>query len=212
MTVIYGVNSTLLQNPDRLDTILPQLDSQRCQRIARLPSPEKKAQCAAAGLLLTHLFGQDNAPPLLFHGSRGKPYLQNAPDKYFNLTHTENWVFCAVSDKEIGIDAEMAAPANQRVAARCFTQEERQWMQEDPDSRFTPLWTAKEAYIKFTGFGLVLPMSSFTVPLLQNGWDASTGCYWSFRQLNESHLFLTTCGAAVESAAPALHILDLSEL
>lgn len=212
MTAIYGVNCAALQTKDRLEAIVPQLDNQRRQRIARLQSPEKQAQCAAAGLLLKHLFGKGGASPVLFHGNRGKPYLQDFPDKHFNLTHTENWVFCGISDKEIGIDAQKTVPANLRVAERCFTQTEYQWMQEDPDSRFTPLWTAKEAYIKFTGFGLVLPMSSFTVPLLQNGWDASTGCYWSFRRFNDSSVFITTCGAAAISTEPPLHILNIDDL
>ncbi len=175
MINLYLTDCTPLLNRDKLETILPQLDTARQARVRRLQHAEKAAQCAAAGWLLTYLFGQDGRPPRLTHGSRGKPYLMD-DRRYFSLAHTGQWVACAVADNEVGLDAEGYTPYRPAVAERCFTEDEKRWLQQDPEGRFTRLWVAKEAYLKFTGFGLVLPMSSFTVPLPPHGQKGS--CHW----------------------------------
>ncbi len=174
---IVGVDCRPLCDEQRLSTISPQLNSDRQSRIQRLQSPLKKAQCAAAGWLLTQLFGQDGVPPVLTHGNRGKPYL-TAGAPYFSLSHTDSYVFCGVADSELGLDAQVIGPCRQNVAQRCFTESELRWMAEAPDQRFTWLWVLKEAYVKYTGFGLVLPLSSFSVPLPPAGWNEETHCAW----------------------------------
>ena len=178
MANIYAVNCAELANEDRLNAVLPRLDSTRQTRITRLQDAQKRAQCATAGLLLTHLFGQDGQPPLITHGSRGKPYLVGENSPYFSLSHSGDRVFCAVADSEIGLDAQKFCPCRDKVAARWFTDPERTWLGEDPDGRFASLWARKEAYCKFTGFGLVLPPSSFTVPCPADGWDEQNRCCW----------------------------------
>ncbi|MBQ9860148.1 MAG: 4'-phosphopantetheinyl transferase superfamily protein [Clostridia bacterium] len=193
MDTLYIADCSPLQDEANLAAVLPYLDATRQQRIARLQLPEKRAQCAAAGLLLTRLFGQDDTPPTLFHGSRGKPYLYGRDDAFFSLSHSANWVVCATADNEIGVDAQVITPFNPKVAARCFTERERTWLAENPTERFTPLWTAKEAYIKFTGFGLVLPLGSFETPMPADGPDDANHCFW--RQFKHENLFITLCCA-----------------
>ncbi len=201
---IVAVDCSALLNPSHLEAMLPYLDDERRQRVRRLANPEKQTQCAAAGWLLTTLLGENGVPPTLFHGSRGKPYLQGRDDLFFSLAHTGRWVFCALAPQEIGLDAQMAGPCNQRVADRCFTPDEKRWMDEDPDGRFTRLWTLKEAYLKYTGFGLVLPMSSFTVPLPAGGWDDTTHCFWQETTLTtpEDTVHVAVCAAAEDTVAP----------
>ena len=178
MVKVYAVCCAALKNEEQLNVVLPRLDSARQARIARLQDTQKRAQCAAAGLLLTHLFGNDEQPPRFTHGSRGKPYLvgENAP--YFSLSHSGDWVFCAVADSEVGLDVQEFSHCRDKVAARWFTEPERAWLAENPDERFAMLWAKKEAYCKFTGFGLVLPPSSFTVPCPADGWDEANHCCW----------------------------------
>lgn len=178
MVKLYAVCCAALADEERLNAILPRLDSTRQARIKRLQDAQKKAQCAAAGLLLTHLFSYDGQPPQFTHGSRGKPYLVGEDAPYFSLSHSGDWVFCAVADSEVGLDAQEFRPCRDKIAARWFTDAEREWLDEDPDGRFTALWVKKEAYCKFTGFGLVLPPSSFTVPCPAAGWDEQNRCCW----------------------------------
>lgn len=178
MVNICAVNCAVLTDDARLQASLSKLDAVRRARVLRLQDAQKRAQCAVAGLLLTHLFGQDGQPPLITHGSRGKPYLvgENAP--YFSLSHSGDWVFCAVADSEVGLDAQEFSPCRDKIADRWFTDPERAWLATNPDERFSAVWAKKEAYCKFTGFGLVLPPSSFTVPCPADGWDEHNHCYW----------------------------------
>ena len=192
MNKVFAVDCSPLLDERRLQETLPYLDALRQQRVHKLSSPDKKAQCAAAGWLLTCLFGENGNPPALFHGSRGKPYLANRDDAFFSLSHSGNWVFCAVSDKEVGLDAQALTPYREAVAARCFTAEERAWI-DGNDKRFTDLWTMKEAYLKFTGFGLVLPMSSFTVPFDGEGVCGKDGCFYQLITPPVHTLSVTLC-------------------
>ncbi len=178
MVKVYAVCCAALTDEKRLTAALPRLDTARQARVARLKDPQKRAQCAAAGLLLTHLFGHNGQPPRLTHGSRGKPYLLGEDVPYFSLSHSDDWIFCAVADCEVGLDAQEQTPHRNKVAVRWFTESERAWLAADPDGRFAALWAKKEAYCKFTGFGLVLPPSSFTVPCPADGWDEANHCCW----------------------------------
>ncbi len=167
MVTLYAVDCTPWRDPALIERALPLLSPARCARVQRLGAELPRAQCAAAGLLLRRLFSPDGTPPALTHGAHGKPYLlpkKGEEPPFFSLSHTGGRVFCAVGERELGLDAETISPCRARVAERCFTPEERAWLSADPDARFARLWAAKEAYLKFTGLGLILPMSGFSVP------------------------------------------------
>lgn len=212
MANIYAVNCAALTDNTRLQAVLPTLDTARQARINRLQDTQKRAQCATAGLLLTHLFGKDGQPPHLTHGSRGKPYLvgENAP--YFSLSHSGDWVFCAVADGEIGLDAQEFSPCRDKIADRWFTDPERAWLAADPDGRFAALWAKKEAYCKFTGFGLVLPPSSFTVPCPADGWDEHNRCCWrEFHFPSDTPIAVAVCCADDEDISD-VNVLTIENL
>ncbi len=210
MVTLYAVRCTYLEDETALNTALARLDAPRQARVARMQDTQKRAQCAAAGLLLTHLFGNDGQPPSLTHGSRGKPYLIGGNAPFFSLSHSGDWVFCAVADSEIGIDAQQQTPYRDKVAERWFTDTERAWLAQDPDKRFTSLWARKEAYCKFTGFGLVLPLSSFTVPCPADGWDEDNRCCWhEFTFPAEPPIAVAVCCAAEDAFADIVTLQEL---
>lgn len=97
----------------------------------------------------------------------GKPYLKdNLSNFYFNVSHTNNAVVVAVSNQEIGVDIEKKREANLEIALRFFTKSEYSYIDKLPDKRnerFYEIWTKKEAYIKFVGKGLAIPLNSFDV-------------------------------------------------
>ena len=195
MVKVYAVCCAALLDDKRLNAALPKLDAARRARVARLQDKRKRAQSAAAGLLLTHLFGRDGEPPHLTYGSRGKPYLLGEGVPYFSLSHSGDYVFCAVADSEVGLDAQEQTPYKEKVATRWLTDPERAWLTENPDERFTALWAKKEAYCKFTGFGLVLPLSSFTVPVPPSDGMSKIGA------VGENTPFLLMCQSRSRYAA-----------
>ncbi len=160
MVKVYAVNCEALCHEARLRQVLPRLDAGRRGRVARLRLPQKRAQCAAAGILLRHLFGD----VAIACTQTGKPYLPASPDTYFSLSHTGNFVVCAVAEAPVGIDAQQLTACNGRLAKRWFTPAEQEWIRANPDERFTRLWTQREAYAKMTGEGIIGAIGSGVIP------------------------------------------------
>lgn len=96
----------------------------------------------------------------------GKPYLLNQHNFYYNISHTRNRIVCAVYDDEIGIDIEKVRQYEKKIAQRFFSINELDYIESDiynQDNHFFSIWTKKEAYIKWIGKGLKIPLESFDV-------------------------------------------------
>lgn len=179
---VYAIDCTPWLEEQAIENALPFLDDKRSRRIRRLRVPLKRAQCAAAGLLLTHILGENGTSPTLVYGDNGRPYLADGSDTFFSITHSDKWVFLAVSDSEIGIDAQAPRKVCPRLAARSTTAEELAWVKEDTEPHFTRLWTMKEAYLKYTGTGLTLPIREVYISVPPaDGYDTLNNCYWSLQ-------------------------------
>ena len=83
---------------------------------------------------------------------KGKPFAKNV-DAHFNVSHSGDYVVCAVSDKEIGIDIEKIRAINPRTAERFANSVEIEYINSTPNGLFE-IWVLKEAYFKCTGSGL----------------------------------------------------------
>lgn len=101
-------------------------------------------------------------------GEHGKPRL-TAPDSevFFNLSHSGDYILCAVSSQEVGVDIEYRGKARLEVARRFFHPHEARLLQDAPAeqqvSLFFDYWAAKESYLKYTGDGLSGSMSAFEI-------------------------------------------------
>ncbi len=101
-------------------------------------------------------------------GEHGKPYLAGMGEPfYFNISHSGDYVVCAVSDQEIGIDIERIGRARMEVARRFFHPEEIRVLQALPEGQqtdaFFSYWSVKESFLKYTGTGLSASLSGFEV-------------------------------------------------
>ncbi|MFJ5671441.1 4'-phosphopantetheinyl transferase family protein [Bacillus safensis] len=108
----------------------------------------------------------------------GKPFVCHLPSFHFNLSHSGDWVVCAVDDAPVGIDIEEIKPIDLAIAKRFFSADEYQDLLSKPAERqeayFFHLWSMKEAFIKLTGKGLSYGLSSFTARLSEDGQAALT--------------------------------------
>lgn len=94
--------------------------------------------------------------PALGVTPRGKPYFLDEP-LYFSITHTPHHVFCALSERPVGIDAEeLDRNVNLRLADKILSPGERAQYKKAQDKRLALLtfWVLKEAAAKATGEGL----------------------------------------------------------
>lgn len=87
---------------------------------------------------------------------RGKPYFANSP-WHFSISHSKGHVFCALSRRRIGIDAEeQDRVINPALAEKILSpaEQERYARAEDKALALLRLWVLKEAAAKATGEGL----------------------------------------------------------
>ncbi len=93
------------------------------------------------------------------YGPGGKPYMRGRPF-YFNISHSGDYVICAVSLGEVGADIQqMRMGREAQIVERFFSGEEKGlWRrcgtEEERRELFYKLWTRKEAYGKLTGEGI----------------------------------------------------------
>ncbi len=98
---------------------------------------------------------------------QGKPFAEGI-SIHFNISHSEDFVVCAVSDTPVGIDIEKIRPVNLKTAKKFCNEDELLYifgympaeedLTETTDidllTRFFEIWTKKEAYGKCIGEGL----------------------------------------------------------
>lgn len=107
---------------------------------------------------LQKLFGEDI---IIKTDKNGKPYIEGNSEIHFNISHTDGLLVIAVSDYEVGIDAEKVREVDMRVKKR-FTKAEAEYVGESIN-RFFEIWTKKEAFLKQKGVGLKGGLQSFSV-------------------------------------------------
>ena len=108
----------------------------------------------AALLLLQKLYKKPL--PEIRRTERGKPYFADAP-LHFSISHTKKHVFCALSDRPIGIDAEeLDRKFSLRVADKILSPTEKAQLEAatDKSRALLTFWVLKEAAAKHTGQGI----------------------------------------------------------
>ncbi|WP_179088217.1 4'-phosphopantetheinyl transferase family protein [Paenibacillus odorifer] len=112
----------------------------------------------------------------LVNGRFGKPHLNGGHGVQFNISHSGDWVCCAVSPDVVGVDIQVVHELDLEISQRFFMEEEHAFILsgEDPVSRtskFFDIWSCKEAYIKMLGYGLNKPLNSFEIrPSMEDGY------------------------------------------
>jgi 4'-phosphopantetheinyl transferase len=157
---------------DELLIYLPEAGRKRVQDRLNMTS---KLHTVAGELLARYSVGNYIGKPdqeiVLRFGEKGKPHIENLTNVHFNISHSGNYIVCAVAGTEIGIDVERVRKVNLRVAERFFSASEiHDLMACSEEARmhyFITLWTIKVSYLKAIGRGLTQHLNSFTI--LKNG-------------------------------------------
>ena len=106
--------------------------------------------------LLARLYYQatgENLPAIAVT-EKGKPFFPDNP-WHFSVSHTKNFAFCALSRRNIGLDAEEKGRTVSAAMVEKFTSDaEKSRLGDDPQDAFLRLWVLKEADAKLTGRGM----------------------------------------------------------
>lgn len=165
-------------SPDFQDMLLQFLPEAGKIRVRDRLNNTSKLQTVAGELLARYSIGQYLGNPgqeiSLVFGKKGKPHIGNLQDVHYNISHSGNYVVCAVASSEIGIDVERIRKVNLRIAERFFSSSEIHDLmalgEEERMHYFITLWTIKESYLKAIGRGLTQHLNSFTICKKNNSY------------------------------------------
>ncbi|MGN0669575.1 MAG: 4'-phosphopantetheinyl transferase family protein [Oscillospiraceae bacterium] len=167
---VYIARTDALSDEKLFARLYNAVSEERRRKADRFVQKRDKMLSIAAEILLRRaLFDCGIEDFSLRYGENGKPYLSDNA-VYFNLSHSENTVICAVSEREIGVDAEKVSEADLEVARRFFHRDEFALLENLPTSEekrdmFFRLWTLKESFVKALGKGVLMPLDSFCIDL-----------------------------------------------
>lgn len=140
--------------PSSLDWLSPQESG----RLAGIVAPERREQFLAARWQMRRLLSQAmggtprdwvlTAPP------DAPPAVEGLPRWHLSISHSGEWIGCAVAQEPIGLDLE--APRRKRdiagLVALCCTPGEQPMFEglgeQEREALFHELWTVKESWLK----------------------------------------------------------------
>lgn len=111
----------------------------------------------------------------------GKPFFPKAKNIHFNISHSGRYWVCLFDKENVGVDIEDYSTRNMpperfvSISDRFFKPDEKEyvigsWIADSGDdadealkNRFFRIWTAKEAYMKYTGNGFTEGFKNFSV-------------------------------------------------
>lgn len=123
---------------------------------------------------LKQLYDFDEGRIEIIYSKNGKPYMKNQLHLYFNISHSNEYVVCAISDCEIGIDIQYIMNWSDEkiinIVDKSFSENEFIMMIKSEAKRdlFFNLWVLKESYIKYGGEGLKLPIDYIEFDIIIN--------------------------------------------
>ena len=104
----------------------------------------------------------------LIYNEYGKPFLKDNK-LFFNISHDNNLMVIAISDKNIGIDIEYLT-YNRFVLKKCFNEKEQHKVNNkvNKEKEFTKIWVMKEAYVKMKGTGIITDLKDIDTTKIKN--------------------------------------------
>ena len=165
MLKIYAVDIENELDDATFSLFLNICESEKKKRIINMKN--KKVQrlslvaYALAKYAIKDTFGIPIKEQLFAVGQHGKPFLKNADDVHFSVSHSGNMAVCAVSDCMVGIDIQKITKFSRKTAdfigllSDCKTDE------------FFKTWTQLEASAKRTGEPLISFVKSVSAPAPQ---------------------------------------------
>ncbi|HWT76565.1 MAG TPA: 4'-phosphopantetheinyl transferase superfamily protein [Mobilitalea sp.] len=171
MVNIYIANIRECIDPSQINKFLNIISREKKERIERFHVHEDFLRSLYGDIIIRKTIEKELGIAakniLIGINQYGKPYTINVPYFHFNISHSGDWVTCATSTFECGIDIEKITTCDINIAKSFFTKSEYIELVKRKGAAqtdyFFDLWTLKESYIKWKGKGLYMPLNSFTI-------------------------------------------------
>lgn len=140
---------------------LSNINTQRLDKVSLLSDELKKIQSLTSYLLLRYAFAKlnINLNEYRFSYKNNKPYIEDF-NYHFNITHSKNIIAVAISEKEVGIDAEYVdyhKKLDLVIKYALTNHEYAEFIKLTSNLKhdyFFQKWVIKEAHFKMIGIGL----------------------------------------------------------
>ena len=208
ITVYYAKVFPFLEK-DAFLRYLNKVEEGRRKKLQRMKDLGSRNRTLAAGCLLHDALCERLGLPMQTEGAfeigyekEGKPYLIKEPEVCFNLSHSGEYVSCAVADTTVGVDIQKKVPAKSKIAERFFTDADNRKLsvcgEAEREELFFRMWSIRESFLKFTGKGLGQGMDSFEIDwrhgwILEKGKSGPSACFKEQTALPE-YSFCVCCG------------------
>lgn len=165
----YAINIGEITNTAQLKDLMNDLSKERVVRVNKYYFERDKIRCITAEILLRYIlqkqFGLENNQIKFQYSPYGKPFLAFGENIYFNLSHSGDWVVCAVDNYPIGVDIEKNKELHLPHLYSFFSKKEIQLLhdtsKDEQTDLFYRIWTLKESFVKNIGKGLNYSFNKF---------------------------------------------------
>jgi len=176
MVEVYAIKINTPIEDEMLSYLISHTSYEKQERLSKLYFEEDVKRTLYGDLLVRHLACEKlnilNDEVIFEYNEFSKPFLRNNPNFKFNISHSGDFVVCAIGKEDIGIDIEQIKPIDLNIAKQFFSENEYQDLISKPDELrlkyFYDLWTLKESFIKCIGKGMAIPLNSFYVSITKN--------------------------------------------
>jgi len=167
MVSIYAFNIKDIDDDD-YKKFQSQVSLQRQNRAKHFRHFKDSVRCVCSELILKYAYQRNLSPIKVGTNFYGKPYIMSDPHFNFNLSHSGDFVVCAVASTDVGVDIEKFSKIDvDALSEQLFTPDEQCILQSytylEKQAFFFKIWTAKESYVKCRGMGLNIALNSFDV-------------------------------------------------
>jgi len=140
-------------------TFLTKLKQEKQDKILNILNDNDKKRSILGEILLIKLLNEmdiDYNSISIIKNKYGKPYIENL-DLFFNISHSKDFVVCAISKNEIGIDIEKIRETKESIINQFANDIEKNYINElkgEYNKRAFEIFTLKESYFKCLGTNL----------------------------------------------------------
>lgn len=168
---IYATQLNTSDTLDKYDFILSCLTYEKRKRVLSFKQTDDQLRSLKGEWLIRSLLSEILS--LSFNklsldiNNYGKPYIKNVKGIHYNISHSSNWIVCAIANEKVGIDIEKIELIDYSIFSTCLSTNEIECLYSQPTEKqlllFYDLWTLKESFYKCIGEGFFIPLNSLSI-------------------------------------------------